>query len=87
MKDYALITGANSGIGAAIAEELAGAGYTVLLNYYRNQDAAEALKHRIEAAGGNAELAPFDVTDRQATATDNETGGRVESKRSFRSDP
>jgi 3-oxoacyl-[acyl-carrier protein] reductase len=67
MKDYALVTGANSGIGAAIADELAGAGYTVLLNYYRNQGTAEAVKQRIEATGGHAELAPFDVTDRQAT--------------------
>jgi 3-oxoacyl-[acyl-carrier protein] reductase len=67
MKNYALITGANSGIGAAIAEELAGAGHTVLLNYYRNQHAAETLKQKIEANGGDAELAPFDVTDREAT--------------------
>ena len=67
MKDYALITGANSGIGAAIAEELAGAGHTVLLNYYRSHGAAEAVKQRIEAIGGHAELAHFDVTDREAT--------------------
>ena len=67
MKDSALVTGSNSGIGAAVAEELAGAGYTVLLNYYRNQEAAEALEQKIMASGGNAERTPFDVTDREAT--------------------
>ena len=62
-KDYALVTGANSGIGAAIAEELARAGHPILLNYFRNQDAAEAVKQRIEALGARAEFALFDVTD------------------------
>lgn len=68
MKPRALITGASRGIGAAIAEALARAGHPVILNYRSNHGAAEALKAKIEAAGGQAELAPFDVADGAATA-------------------
>jgi 3-oxoacyl-[acyl-carrier protein] reductase len=64
----ALVTGASRGIGAAIAEELAAAGCTVLLNYRSGEAAAGAVKARIEAAGGRATLLPFDVTDAAATA-------------------
>jgi len=61
MKPRALITGASRGIGAAIAEALARDGFPVILNYRANHDAAQALKAKIEAAGGQAELLPFDV--------------------------
>ena len=61
--EYALITGASRGIGRAIAERLAKDGYTVLINYKSNVAAAEAVKAAIEAAGGKAELLPFDVAD------------------------
>ena len=64
----ALITGGSRGIGAAIAETLARAGHPVVVNYRSNQAAAEALKARIEAAGGEAELAQFDVADGAATS-------------------
>ena len=60
---YALITGASRGIGRAIAERLAKDGYTVLINYHSNTEAAEATKVAIEANGGQAELLPFDVSD------------------------
>lgn len=63
MKARALITGASRGIGAAIAVALAEAGHAVILNYLGNHGAAKAVKARIEAAGGEATLAPFDVTD------------------------
>jgi len=63
MKPRALITGASRGIGAAIAEALARAGHPVILNYKSNQAAAEAVKARIEAAGGSAELLAFDVAN------------------------
>ena len=63
MKMRALITGASRGIGAAIAEALAKAGHPVILNYRSNTAAAEALKAKIEAAGGSATLLPFDVSD------------------------
>ena len=63
MNKYALITGASRGIGRAIAERLAKDGYTVLINYHSNTEAAEATKSAIEANGGQAELLPFDVSD------------------------
>ena len=68
-KDWALVTGASRGIGAAIAVTLAKNGHPVLINYRSGRDAAEATKHLIEAAGGVAELCPFDVADRDATKT------------------
>lgn len=61
MKPRALVTGASRGIGAAIAEALARAGHPVIVNYKSNEAAAQALKERIEAAGGSAELCRFDV--------------------------
>ena len=61
--NYALITGASRGIGRAIAERLAKDGFTVLINYKSNIAAAELTKEAIEAAGGKAELLPFDVAD------------------------
>ena len=64
--EYALITGASRGIGRAVAERLAKDGYTVLINYRSNSAAAEATKAAIEAAGGQAELLPFDVADGHA---------------------
>jgi 3-oxoacyl-[acyl-carrier protein] reductase len=50
----ALVTGASSGIGAAIAEELAGAGASVTINYFRNEAGAREVVRGIEAAGGRA---------------------------------
>lgn len=66
MKRYALITGASRGIGRAIAIELAKDGCAILLNYKSNHAEAEATKQMIEAAGGEAELMPFDVSQPDA---------------------
>lgn len=60
----ALVTGASRGIGAAIAKALARAGHVVILNYRSQRERAEAVLAHIEAEGGRAVLAPFDVRDR-----------------------
>jgi 3-oxoacyl-[acyl-carrier protein] reductase len=61
-----LVTGASRGIGRAVALELAGAGFPVVLNYRSNEEAARGVAAEIESAGGRAELLPFDVSDREA---------------------
>lgn len=66
MKRYALVTGASRGIGRAIAIELAKDGCSILLNYKSNQAAAEEAKRLVEAAGGEVELMPFDVSQPDA---------------------
>ena len=66
MKRYALVTGASRGIGRAIAIELAKDGCAILLNYKSNHTEAEETKRLIEAAGGEAELMPFDVSQPDA---------------------
>ena len=66
-KKYALVTGGSRGIGRAIAERLARDGYIVVINYLSNTQAAEETLQHIEAAGGKAELLPYDVSDAEAT--------------------
>jgi len=60
-----LITGASRGIGRAIAVKLAGQGFSVVLNYRERQEEAENTAVVIRDAGGEADLLPFDVSDRQ----------------------
>jgi 3-oxoacyl-[acyl-carrier protein] reductase len=63
---YALVTGGSRGIGRAICLKLAEDGFSVVVNYQSNKDAAEETKRLIEEAGGKAELLPFDVADATA---------------------
>lgn len=56
-----LITGASRGIGASIAEVLAGYGLKVWINYRSNSDVADALKTKIESLGGKAAVIKFDA--------------------------
>ncbi|EKN5910233.1 TPA: SDR family oxidoreductase [Yersinia enterocolitica] len=68
IQQVAIVTGASRGIGAAIAERLAQEGYTVLINYSRADDEAEALVRKIQQAGGNALSAKGDISDPAAVA-------------------
>lgn len=63
----ALVTGASRGIGAASAEWLAERGAHVVA-VARTVGALEELDDRIKAKGGQATLAPMDVTDEGAMA-------------------
>jgi NADP-dependent 3-hydroxy acid dehydrogenase YdfG len=58
----ALVTGASSGIGAAVAEQLAGAGASVVL-VARRRDGLDAVAAHIESAGGHALAVAADVAD------------------------
>jgi glucose 1-dehydrogenase len=58
----ALVTGASSGIGKAIAEELAKCGVAVGVNYHSGREEAEAVVRGIEAAGGRAIALAGDVS-------------------------
>ena len=64
--EYALVTGGSRGIGRAVALRLAARGYTVVINYKSNEDAARETLQAIEAAGGRAELLPFDIARPEA---------------------
>jgi NAD(P)-dependent dehydrogenase (short-subunit alcohol dehydrogenase family) len=63
----ALVTGASSGLGARFAEVLAENGAAVVL-VARRADRLEAVKARIETAGGRAIAVEADVRDRAAMA-------------------
>ena len=63
----AIITGASSGIGAALARELGRRGWKVGV-VARRADLLEALVAEVREAGGQAAAATADVTDRAALA-------------------
>ena len=58
-----LITGASTGIGAALARAFAAQGAMVGLHYNASRDAAEALAAEIEAGQGRVRLIRADVAD------------------------
>jgi len=63
-----LITGASTGIGAALARAFAAQGVKVGLHYNSSHEAAETLAHEIAAFGGTAVLVQADVCDSAALA-------------------
>ncbi len=76
----ALVTGANSGIGASIATGLAAAGARVCVNYVVAPEAAELVVAGIRQAGGEAMALQADVSDaaqvgRMFAAVDQAWGG------------
>jgi 3-oxoacyl-[acyl-carrier protein] reductase len=62
----AVVTGASSGIGAAIAQTFGGAGATVLVTHRDSAERASAVVERITQAGGRAEVAQADLGTRAA---------------------
>ncbi|HBO2599003.1 TPA: SDR family oxidoreductase [Pseudomonas aeruginosa] len=59
----ALITGSSRGIGAALAQRLAGEGFRVIVNYAGSAGPAAAVVASIEAAGGQTLALQADVAD------------------------
>jgi len=58
----AVVTGASKGIGASIAEHLAAAGASVVVNYSSSKSGADAVVERIAAKGGKAVAVQGDVS-------------------------
>ncbi|MEV5411100.1 SDR family oxidoreductase [Thermopolyspora sp. NPDC052614] len=64
----ALVTGGSRGIGRAVAERLAAAGYVVVVNYHRGEAQAREVVEGIEKSGGAAVAVQADVTNAAETA-------------------
>jgi 3-oxoacyl-[acyl-carrier protein] reductase len=59
----ALVTGGSRGIGRAICVALGKRGAKVIVNYASREDAAKETAAAVEAAGGEASIAAFDVAN------------------------
>ncbi len=64
----AIVTGANSGIGEAIAMEFGAAGARVAVNYVVHPETADQVVRRIKQAGGDALAVKADVSDAASVA-------------------
>jgi 3-oxoacyl-[acyl-carrier protein] reductase len=62
-RNVALVTGAATGIGRAIAVALARAGYDLAINYSRSEDEARATARMVEEAGARCLVVKADVSD------------------------
>ncbi len=64
MEKFALVTGGSRGIGKACCLSLAENGYSILLNYRSNDQAAQETKAEVEKFGVNCELLQMDVANK-----------------------
>lgn len=62
---YALVTGGSRGIGRAVCAKLAELGYSILINYKGNIEAAEATAKLVREKGVEATLLNFNVADKE----------------------
>ena len=66
MKRSALVTGGSRGIGRAVVQELAQAGWPVCVNYLEQKEAAELVVRQLRDQGLEAIAFQADVADREA---------------------
>ena len=64
----ALVTGSSSGIGAAIAQELAAGGAKIALHYRGNAQGAETIAAAIRSTGAVCAIYQADVSDAEQAA-------------------
>lgn len=69
MKRRILVTGASKGIGQATAIRLAQEAFDITIHYRGDDVGAQKTLETIRAAGGQANLIQFDITDRDACRT------------------
>jgi len=61
--EVALVTGGSRGIGRGIVLALAGHGWSVVINYLNNREAAEMVKNSIALLGASGEIVQGDVAN------------------------
>lgn len=64
----AFVTGSDSGIGQAIAEEFAKAGADVVVTFHTDSEGAKETERRVSAAGRRACVLPMNVCDESSVA-------------------
>jgi len=68
-RKIAIVTGGSGGIGRAVCRQLAADGCYLVINYMRNQAAAEETLRQVRVVGGDGEICGFDVRDRESVET------------------